>query len=70
MDLTSSGQNLQNKIATLQHYGDDTCIGCGLLLAWQDLQDYGRPNIPNVIILLTDGINDVDGSTFQSTLHT
>jgi hypothetical protein len=70
INLTSSTQSLINTINSFYHIGGDTCIGCGLEIANQGLAQNGRIGVPNVMILLTDGINNIQQSSYQYVLNT
>lgn len=63
VSLTDDLQAVPNRLYQMQsgHYNRCTCIGCGLGQAIAELQSDGaRPNAHKVILLMSDGVANVD----------
>jgi len=61
-------QSFLNSMAAVFQLGGATCIGCGLSLAQQEVNANGRPGIPKLFIMLTDGQNNVQVNVFPQVL--
>jgi uncharacterized protein YegL len=65
MPLTTNRQNAINQANAMNQRDGSTCIGCGIDLARQHFQQQPRPQATKFMIVLTDGANNVNVSTFQ-----
>jgi hypothetical protein len=66
--LTTVKASAANAIAGLFQRGGNTNIGAGLQSAYNDLLVHGRPQSQRVIILETDGMNNVGTAQFPAIL--
>lgn len=65
MQLTDNKQSAINQVNSMFQRGGSTCIGCGIAAAQQELQVRGRQQATKFMIVLTDGVNNVNVSTFN-----
>lgn len=65
--LTPSATVAKNAIALTYQAGGNTAIGAGLQQAQNDLVEHGRAGAQRVIILETDGIDNIGTATLAST---
>ncbi|MDX6465310.1 MAG: hypothetical protein QOI27_350, partial [Gaiellaceae bacterium] len=64
--LTTARASAANAIAGLYELGGNTNIGAGLQRAYNDFLSHGRPQSQRVIILETDGLNNMSTSQLPS----
>lgn len=65
LPLNANRQSVINAAGNMSQRRGSTCIGCGIQLATQHLVTAGRPQTTRFMIVLTDGLNNVQTSTFN-----
>eukprot|EP01114_Cavostelium_apophysatum_P002080 TRINITY_DN1181_c0_g1_i1.p1 TRINITY_DN1181_c0_g1~~TRINITY_DN1181_c0_g1_i1.p1 ORF type:complete len:743 (-),score=160.71 TRINITY_DN1181_c0_g1_i1:49-2277(-) len=58
-----------NQINGITQAGGETCIGCGISLATTEFNARGRPGATKIMIVLTDGENNRQTSSFESVVN-
>jgi hypothetical protein len=69
IQVTFIQQSFLNAMNAVIQLGGATCIGCGMQLAMQELAANGRPGVPKIYIMLTDGMNNVNVNQFPQILQ-
>eukprot|EP01092_Planopodium_desertum_P001601 TRINITY_DN1244_c0_g1_i1.p1 TRINITY_DN1244_c0_g1~~TRINITY_DN1244_c0_g1_i1.p1 ORF type:complete len:837 (-),score=284.35 TRINITY_DN1244_c0_g1_i1:132-2369(-) len=64
--LNSNKADLLQKISNLNQAQGATCIGCGIATGAGELSANGRPTANNVMVVITDGYNNQQTSSFPS----
>jgi hypothetical protein len=68
--LNASKASVLNTITGSTQQAGNTCIGCGVALADQQLQANARPGVPRFMVVMTDGANNRETDTFASVVST
>jgi len=68
-DLTNNRATIENKINTVTQIGGGTCIPCGISVARTNYLTKGRNGVQRVLIVLTDGENNVNNGDFDPQIN-
>jgi hypothetical protein len=69
MPFQDNRQAALNGVNSMFQRGGATCIGCGIDLARQRFAQQPRPQATKFMIVLTDGVNNVNVNTFQNVVN-
>jgi len=58
LTMSASKTSILNQLRSITKVSSYTCIGCGIELAYKELQANKRPGTPGIIVTLTDGRNN------------
>lgn len=63
-DMTDNKQLALGQVGAMSQRGGSTCIGCGISTAQSRMQATARPQATRFMIVLTDGVNNVNVAQF------
>jgi len=68
--LSNNRQTILNKLSSVIQFGGETCIPCGISVARSNYLRYGRSGVQKVLIVLTDGVNNINNNDFNTQIST